>query len=402
MQWAAPSVFSCLVIGDSMTATRYKTYRRKAYRHKTYRHETTWHEAVGAIHVHSDFSDGTQPIPKIAAIAEEKNLDFLLFSDHNTLEPKRRGLEGWHGNVLVLIGYEINDADDRNHYLAFRLNREVRNTGDARNYVRAVKKAGGIGIIAHPAEKRRFSEAYPPYPWTAWDAEGFDGIEIWNQISEWLEGVTRRNIAWRILHPLRSIRFPVWSTLARWDRINRDRRVVGIGGIDVHAYRYKVFGLIPIEIYPYKVQFRSIRTHVLTPAPLRTNHSSTGFAEAERMVYGALIEGRAFIVNASLGDGRGFRFWCSKGKEEHAMGSRTGFSKGAIFHVKSPCCGRIRLLRDGKLVSERIGDNLDAKAEQPGVYRVEVFRKKRGWIYSNPIVLLKGPIGYGLETRKRS
>jgi hypothetical protein len=350
-----------------------------------------WHEAVGAVHVHSNASDGTLSIPEIAAIAEAKHLDFLMFSDHNTLEPKRRGLEGWHGSVLVLIGYEINDSNDRNHYLAFRLDHEVKEPADARLFVRAVKKAGGFGIIAHPAEKRSFSDAYPPYPWTAWDAKGFDGIEIWNQLSEWMEGVTRRNIAWRILHPLRSIRFPVWETLSRWDRLNRERRVTGVGGIDVHAFRYKVFGVVPVEIYPYKVQFRSIRTHVLTAVPLKTGHGKKGFAGAEKRVYEALESGRAFIVNASLGDGRGFRFWCRQGGKLHPMGSRIAFEMGLALNVQSPCCGRIRMLLDGRVVSETFGERLDFACAQPGVYRVEVFRKRRGWIYSNPIVLTVPP-----------
>ena len=97
-------------------------------------------EAVGAVHLHSVFSDGSLPIPEIAEIAEKKALDFLMFSDHHTLAPNRQGLEGWHGSVLVLVGYEINDPDDRNHYLAFQLRDEVEGrTPDA--YVRQVRKA---------------------------------------------------------------------------------------------------------------------------------------------------------------------------------------------------------------------------------------------------------------------
>ena len=69
----------------------------------------TYHEAVGAFHLHSDFSDGSLSIPEIAEIAAGKGLEFLMFTDHNTLEPKRLGLEGWHGDVFVIIGYEIND-----------------------------------------------------------------------------------------------------------------------------------------------------------------------------------------------------------------------------------------------------------------------------------------------------
>lgn len=343
-----------------------------------------WYELVGAVHLHSNYSDGSLSIPEIGRIAEEKDLDFLMFSDHNTLEPKRLGLEGWYGKVLVLIGCEINDPDDRNHYLAFGINKEAREGSTAAQYVRYVRKKGGFGIIAHPAEKRSFSDAYPPYPWTAWDVDCYDGIEIWNQLSEWMEGITRRNLLWRILHPLRSIRYPVWETLERWDQINQKRRVVGVGGIDVHGYFLKLLGLIPIEIYPYKVQFRSIRTHLLLDKPIDSNVT---FQEAEKAVFSALSQARCFITNSSIGDGRRFRFWALKKGEAYPMGSRLTAESEVVLKVKTPLPGWIQLVKDGREMVGLKGKTLEYTTVQKGVYRIEVFRKKRGWIYSNPIVL---------------
>ena len=347
----------------------------------------TLYEAVGAIHLHSDFSDGSLPIPEIAGIAGRKSLDYLMFSDHNTLESKRKGLEGWYGNVLVLIGYEINDPDDRNHYLAFRVDREVKEGTEAKDYVRQVKEMGGFGVIAHPAEKRDFSDAYPPYPWTAWDADGYDGIEIWNQLSEWLEGVTRRNYLYRMMHPLRSIRYPVWETLERWDRVNRIKRIVGLGGIDVHGFRTKILGFLPVEIYPYKVQFRSIRTHLLTEKPFRDGEHFLSFEDSEREVYRALFSGRCFISNFRVGDGKGFRFWAERNNEVFPMGSRLSCRGELVFRVQAPLDGTIRLLCDGRELEITRGRMLTHRADKEGVFRVEIYRKKRGWIYSNPIVV---------------
>jgi hypothetical protein len=340
------------------------------------------------MHLHSDFSDGSKSIPAIAEIAGESGLDFLMFSDHNTLEPRRRGMEGWYGSTLVVAGCELNDPDDRNHYLAFRIKKEPPKGLAAAAYVRRVRAAGGFGIIAHPAEKRNFSDAYPPYPWTDWDVKGFDGIEIWNQMSEWLEGVTRRNIWWRILHPLRSIRFPVWETLDRWDRLNRDRRVVGVGGIDVHAHRLRILGVPCVEIYPYKVQFKSIRMHLLTREPLKQDGRKAPFRRAEASLFEALMAGRAFMSNHSLGDARGFRFWAEHKGAERPMGDRFQSAGCVVLHAHAGLRARIRLLRDGRSVRENLGDSLSERVYEPGVYRVELFRKHRGWIYSNPIVLL--------------
>ncbi len=351
--------------------------------------ENSWqlYESVGAIHLHSTFSDGSLPIPEIAVIGEQKRLDFLMFTDHHTLEPKRKGLEGWYNKVLVLIGYEINDPDEINHYLAFGLDKEVTPGIRAQEYVKEVKNKGGIGIIAHPAEKRNSIEAYPPYPWTAWDAEGFDGIEIWNQISEWLEGVTRSNFLWRVWHPLRSIRFPVWEILQRWDEFNKKRRVVGIGGIDVHAYIMRILGFIKFEIYPYKVQFKSIRTHMLTEKPLKTNGSKLSFKEAEQQIYQALSLGRCFISNYYLGDAQGFDFHCEVSGNIYPMGSRINVHRNVKFLTSTPIPGNIRLLRNGKVIKQIKGDVLYLEVDKGGVYRVEVFKRRKGWIYSNPIVI---------------
>jgi hypothetical protein len=347
----------------------------------------SYYEISGAIHLHSNFSDGSLPIPDVARIAGEKGLDFLLFSDHNTLAPKRNGLEKWYNQVLVIIGCELNDPEDRNHYLAFRIDQEIPKGLSAAEYVDRVYKMGGFGIIAHPAEKRNFSDAYPPYPWTAWDLDRFDAIEIWNQLSEWIEGMTRRNFPIRILHPLKSIRFPVWETLERWDQFNKSRRVVGVGGIDVHAYKYKLFGFIPLEIYPYKVQFRSIRTHLLIRKPFRDDSNQLPFPEAEEEIFNALSEGRCFVTNHSVGNGKGFQFWANNEKGVHPMGSRLRKSKTVTFRIHAPLPGVIRWLQNGSEIMRTRGQEMTYTTDQPGVYRVEIFRKGRGWIYSNPIVI---------------
>ena len=129
------------------------------------------HEYVGVIHIHSTYSDGSRPIPEIAKIASEVDLDFLMFTDHNTLQSKRDGLEGWYDGVLVVIGYEINDADDQNHYLAFNLDEELPQSLTPLEYVNEVNRHGGYGIIAHPDEKRSAMKKYPPYPWKVWESK---------------------------------------------------------------------------------------------------------------------------------------------------------------------------------------------------------------------------------------
>ena len=52
-------------------------------------------------------------------LADESGLDFLILTDHNTLRALKEGYEGWYNNTLLLVGCEINDKENKNHYLAF-------------------------------------------------------------------------------------------------------------------------------------------------------------------------------------------------------------------------------------------------------------------------------------------
>ena len=122
-------------------------------------------EYVGSIHMHSTFSDGSGEVPEIAGFANEVGLDFIILTDHNTLRALEEDYEKWYDNTLCLVGYEINDKENKNHYLALGIEETYSTRMAAKNYVRKVKEAGGIGFIAHPHEVRNNMKEHPPYPW---------------------------------------------------------------------------------------------------------------------------------------------------------------------------------------------------------------------------------------------
>ncbi len=342
----------------------------------------TYYHYKGVLHVHSTYSDGQKTIPEIAAIANELRLDFLLMSDHNTLQAKMDGLEGWYGNLLLGIGSELNDAEDKNHYLAFNIQKEIPFGLDAETYVRRVKEEGGFGIIAHPDENRAHIKAYPPYPWTIWDSQDFDGIEIWNHMSEWMEGLTNWNKFWRILHPRRSIRSPKKETLQRWDALNSKRKVIGAGGVDAHGHIHRIWGILPLRVFRYKISFRTIRTHLLTKAPLPKADGQ----EALQLIYEALRHGRVFVAHNLLGDASDFRFFAERNGQRAEMGDVLETSSAFVFHVRVPADNVfIRLIRNGEIVAEQTGRSARFKMEQSGVYRAEIWRDNRPWIFSNHI-----------------
>lgn len=340
------------------------------------------HEVVGAIHIHSDYSDGTRSIPEIARIARSVGLDYLLFADHRTLKSLQDGLEGWYGNTLALIGYEINDRNNINHYLAFGLKKVLDPDLEAPEYVRGVKQAGGIGFIAHPDEMRDAFPEHPPYPWTHWEVEEYDGIEIWNHSSEWLERLTPYNKYISIIRPRSALNGPPEATLKRWDRLNQKRCVPGIGGIDAHSYPYK-WGPFTFKIFPYKILCQAIRTHFLLSRELPRD-----VEQAKSLIFDALTRARGFISNYRWGDARGFRFFARHGEDTYYMGDSISDSDIVEFVVLSPLRGTIILKRNGEPIGSIKGRNFLFRSDKKGAYRVEVTRRGKVWVFSNHIRVL--------------
>jgi hypothetical protein len=249
-----------------------------------------------------------------------------------------------------------------------------------------VNEAGGIGFIAHPHEKRSSMKEHPPYPWTDWDSEGYTGIEIWNHMSEWMEGLTEQNKYNYFVHPLKSIVAPPEETLKLWDSLNQKRKVIGIGGVDAHAHKVNLFGFFEVEIFPYKVLFKSLRTHILTDTKLEKGNSAEDLEKAKKNIYESLKSGRCFISNYYHGDASGFRFFAEVDNNIYQMGDSVDLRKNIKLRVILPnISGTIKLIRNGTLYDTL--DNIDAEfiVNKEGVYRVEIYYDNNAWIFSNHI-----------------
>ncbi len=343
-------------------------------------------ELIGAIHMHSVFSDGSGEVEEIARYAEEANLDYIILTDHNTLRALKEGYEGWYNNTLLLVGCEINDKHNENHYIALGINVAFSTRMSSKEYVKKVKDAGGIGFIAHPFEKRKHMIEHPPYPWTDWDSEDFTGIEIWNHMSEWMENLTEENKYQAFIHPLRSIISPTKETLKKWDDLNIKRKVVGIGGIDAHAHKHNVLGFVEVEVFPYKVLFKSIRTHILIDEELPHNNDDNSMIKTKGIIYAALKSGNCFFANDYRADSKGFRFFAEAGKNKYGMGELVDNSGKVKLIVSVPAQNaEIRLICNGELVESEVGTYAKFTADKPGAYRVEIYHNKKAWIYSNHI-----------------
>lgn len=341
----------------------------------------SYREIHGAIHLHTTFSDGGVALPELIRTAGEVGLDYIVVTDHMTLAGKEQGYEGFHGRTLVLVGYEHNDTADRNHYLAIGVDSVHSGQRDPQEYVDGIRKAGGVGFLAHPAESRHYFKRYPPYPWTAWEVTGYDGIELWNQMSEWVESLKRWRSYILLFYPRRFLKRARPALLSRWDELNRTRFVSGIGGVDAHAFRVGV-GPLRFRIFPTKVELKGVRTHLYVPSEWGSGDGGA----ARRAVLEALRDGRGFISHYRRGDAFGTRIMMhdADGRELPPGRPCRVPVLPARLEVSVPLPARTHLVRNGAVTERAEGRCVSFRIEKEGVYRVEVYRDRNAWIYSNP------------------
>ena len=383
-------------------------------------------EYIGAIHIHSIYSDGSGTMSEIIEAGQSTDLDFIVVTDHDTLEAKTSGWEGWHDHLLVLVGEEV--AHRSQHCLALGLEEEIskrpirrnpfshraaehtektirRSRGALRSLGLCGKDSGRVGGLrdADPEPTRRMLERikeqhglsflvhphgrYRPFffvrshEWKDWDSDLFDGIEIWSYMFDWVKDFRFYKFRRFYRDPEAQITGPFPETLRMWDRLCRTRRVVGIAGLDVHAKKRKSpFG--SLVVFPYEKLFRTIRTHILSEEAFCGQ-----WADDARIVYRALKRGHCFGAYDLLWPSHGFRFTLQSGGGSAVMGDEMKFSEDAEIRVVLPRRASLRILRNGEEIRSAEGDSLRFSADAPGGYRVEVSLGDKPWIYSNPIYL---------------
>jgi len=368
------------------------------YRSKGNLVNSTMEELVTNLHIHSSHSDGTGSHKSIAQAGLNANLDVLILTDHNVLVS---GVEGYHKKgkqlLLVLSGEEIHDksrSPEKNHLLVFGHSRELCNFSEnPQILINQAQRENGLSFLAHPFEDSLDIVAEKAYSWVDWNVSGFNGIEIWNHLSE----LKTRSKNWvqllcYIFFPNLYSSGPNPLTLEKWDElITKNVKVVAIGGSDAHCLHMKKW-IFRKKIFPYFFHFKCINTHILVPELLNGDLSND-----RQMVLNAFRRGHVFIGYDLPAPTKGFRFYAQGKNETALMGDEIVLNKSITFQIRLPEPGECHLLHDGKLIKTWILQDLCTYiANDPGAYRVEVFinylGKKRGWIYSNPIYVVSKSI----------
>lgn len=338
-----------------------------------------WYHYGGAIHIHTTESDGTKELEEVVRLGAEVGLDFMMFSEHMSMKNREAGKEGMYGKTLVVIGYEHQDQKDEHHYLLFEAPQVYSSDLTAAEYVRAGAADGALGIIAHPDEIRNRMAKYPPYPWRDWAIEGYTGIELWNQMSEWMEKLTPFNKLPMSLSPRKSMVGPTDRILKKWDELSACNKCVGIASVDAHAFPVSA-GPLKIEIFPYKVHFRCLRTYIVLAEPLADD-----FKTARAQLYQAIRDCAVFIANVRWGPAEEFGFYAENEQGRVTCGGELTLTKSTCIRVQSPARASLRLIFNGQQIHRQTGKSLKYPVTEPGLYRVEAHKLGRGWIYSNHI-----------------
>lgn len=350
-----------------------------------------YREYAGNLHIHSVYSDGHAPHQTIVEAAAKAGLNFVIVTDHN-IRPE--GLEAYYGRVLLLVGEEVHNARRRpqaSHLLVYNSSQELSpySFGSSHTLIQTALARGGFCYLAHPIEKASpLGPELAAIPWADWPVEGISGLELWNYMSEF------KSLAWCRpaaliygLQPAWGITGPFRATLRLWDELlNQGRKLAVLGNSDAHASVYH-WGPLTRQLFPYAYLFRCVNTHVLTQGAL------TGEVDCDKaLLYEALRTGRTWVGYDLPHSTRGFRFVARSGAAQATVGEELRRLGAITFEITLPAPGDIHLLRNGKRVLRRRGAYLQHLLVDPGVYRVEVYRRfwgrKVGWIFSSPIYIL--------------
>ena len=344
----------------------------------------------GAIHVHTQRSDGTGTVEEVAAAAGRAGLQFVILTDHGDAT-RAPDPPAYHGGVLVIDAVEI--STEGGHVVAIGLpEAPYPLAGEPRDVLADIARLGGFSIIAHPVNDR--DEAR----WTEWTAP-FDGLEWLNLDSEWRDEPGLRLARVVVAYPFRSMeslgllldRSDV--TMARWDALTRRRRVVAVAAADAHARvglnaREPYQRGLALPVPGYEALFRTFS--IALPQAALAGDAARDAAT----VVGELRAGRVFSSVDALAPRPAFAFTAVSGAVRAVAGEPLA-AKGPVrleVTVQAPPEARIALVRDGAAVAEGQGAALRHDAgPEPAVYRVEVSlpgapgEPAVPWIVSNPI-----------------
>lgn len=333
---------------------------------------------TGAVHIHTDRSDGGGSLDDVIEAAKQCELNFVIITDHSTRGYGAENLEGWRDGILVLVGEEVTTPEG--HMLAFETREEIGRVKTMEEGLEEIKRQVGTAVSIHhqlprPAPGSGANHPPPPLP-----MQKADLLEIWSFMDEYLARASGKGAMQSIARPDKVILGPSRKLLWQWDRELERRRLPIIGGLNVHQRKQPLLDWK--VVFPYQTAFQTICTCVQTPELPSVS------LRARDLVWTALREGRSYIANRSVATEKGFRFeYLGDDDRPRQMGEDCSFKPGGRMFIKVPQSAEVILRHNGQPLFWGTADEIKFPAPMPGSYRVEVQLNRKLWILSNPIRL---------------
>ncbi len=369
------------------------------------------------LHVHSKFShDSRGQIEDIVAAAKKVGTQVLMFSEHPAehYDFFNDGHRGLKDGVLLIPGAEMRG------FLCYPTQSlKGLDGGSNQEFTDLVCGRDGRLFICHLEERMD------------WTLSGITGTEIYNTHADFKEETELLNALKNPLWFFRSAdlyrQYPAAAFAAfqdyptdylrRYDELCQLAPHTGVAGNDAHQNvglrlrlgddgKVKIMDALDKPVLELVAKGNPLLEplaegkkpgDVLFEAVIDRYETSLGYVGthllmpelSEKAVWDALGTGRVYVAFDWLCDATGFDFVAVKGNERFEMGSKLPLTDGLAFRGQTPLSGRWRLIRNGKVAAETMGDTFAFPVTEPGVYRVEVSLdiagEQKTWILSNPI-----------------
>jgi acetyl esterase/lipase len=318
------------------------------------------------IHVHAEDSDHTKGTrQEVLEAAKKSAVRIVMLTDHRGPKPNT-----WHGlrdGVLFFAGSE-ESGDGELRFPQFDSDRKP-------------LSEGALRFLSHPEERPDAS------------TDGMIGMEICNRHTDakvdkapytYLLAASLSADSWKkVLENLKAYPDELFAAgcdyrseiMARWDAEIQKRPFTAIGANDAH--QNQIFKETTFD--PYEVSFRNLCTHILA------------LELTEPAVRAALRAGHAYVSHDWFCDPTGFAFGAVNTLGVFPMGDSAPMAGTTRLVGVTPLAARLKLIHNGKVLTNALGTNLTFVAKDPGAYRLEAWLdidgEERPWIYSNPVYL---------------
>lgn len=340
---------------------------------------STKYISKGAIHIHSDLSDGTGNIDSISKAAHKAGLDWIIITDHNNFDIQ----EGIYNDVCVIKGEEIS-PEKKNHYLALGIDSYIPPTNNPQEYIKEVKLKNGFGFAAHPHESFNRPNKNQPIRWTD-ETNIPDGIEIWNWFSLWADNLCDKTIfhlAYAFLFKNNLVTHAPIETINWWDKLNNNSSqiVPAIGGVDAHALKINKY-IIPVTIFSYQFMFKTITNIIWSDTEFSTN-----FIEKKQQILTAIKQGKNIILNQQVASYIPL-INITNQHQTATCGESIKLDNNSILKVKNKEKVYTKVYLNGEIIYQSFAKNCCLFLNRVGKYRVVVSKNKKDFAYSNPIIV---------------